>query len=67
MKRTESQSDSNFTQALSIREAYAVLSHCQQEVSLERLKIWQSTAEQKAHSKCILWLLQLQIEFRGTT
>lgn len=55
------------TQALSIREAYTVLSHCQQEASFERLKSWQSTAEQKVDSKSILWLLRLQIEFRGTT
>lgn len=59
--------DSNFTQALQgISEAYTVLSHCQQEASLRRLKIWQSTAELRAHSKCILCLLQLQIEFQST-
>lgn len=64
-KETESQSYCNITQAL--REAYSVLSHCQQEAPLERLKIWQSMAEQRAHSKCILWLFQLQIEFQGMT
>lgn len=31
------------------------------------LKTWQSKAAQEAHSKCILGLLQLQIEFRGMT
>lgn len=64
-KATEWQSDSNFTQALAVWEArYTIV----KKRSLSSVfKMWRSTAEQKAHSKRILRLLQPQIEFWGMT
>lgn len=64
-KVTERQADSNFTQALAVWEACYTIVNKRSLSSV--FKMWRSTAEQKAHSKCILWLLQLQIEFWGMT